>query len=125
VGKSLGLNDHLIAVAQPIDLAPHLIREINPIRPMVVFQAEIAMLRAYTLVSMAAACAGFGAFIVVVGNHQFCAADGSFLIDPGWRLIQGQVPYRDFVLTLPPDFFLETKYAYRLFGVQWPSYIFL
>jgi hypothetical protein len=58
-------------------------------------------------------------FVLYFGNRQFGAYDFSILIDTGWRLAQGQQPYRDFVCTLPPGFYLGLKYAFALFGVNW------
>jgi len=78
----------------------------------------------YTVLSIAAMCACLTAFIVVHGNHQFAGFDCSLLVDVGWRLVQGQVPYRDFVCNLSPGFMLGVKYAYQLFGVQWNAVLY-
>ena len=73
----------------------------------------------YELAALALACAGFGEFILHFGNRQFGGFDFSLLIDAGWRLFNGQLPYRDFICTLPPGFILGVKYGFYLFGVQW------
>jgi len=80
---------------------------------------------AYTVLSAAAVCVVFGVCILTWGNHQFAAWDLSLMVDIGWRLVQGQVPYRDFVCPLPPGFMLGVEYAYRFFGVHWESILIL
>ena len=78
----------------------------------------------YTYAALAAACAAFFAFIVHFGNRQFGGFDFSVLIDFGWRLASGQKPYRDFICTMPPGFFLGVKYAFQLFGVRWDAQLY-
>jgi hypothetical protein len=70
---------------------------------------------------LAANTAVMGAFVFVFGNRHFGAVDESLAIDVGWRLLRGQEPYRDFICTLPPGFFLPPKWAFQLFGVSWSS----
>jgi hypothetical protein len=55
--------------------------------------------------------------------HQIGGYDHSILIDFGWRLYQGQVPYADFPCTVPPAFALGAKFAFQWFGVSWRSII--
>lgn len=64
-------------------------------------------------------------FIGYFGMKQFGGYDMSLMIDAGWRVYQGQIPYSDFVCTLPPSFYLGLKYAYSFFGVKWSSIIIL
>lgn len=75
--------------------------------------------------ALALASAFIGAFIFVFGNRHFGGVDQSLAIDVGWRLVSGQEPYRDFICTLPPGFFLPPKWAFQLFGVSWSSLVFL
>jgi hypothetical protein len=75
----------------------------------------------HTAAALAVSCGGFTAFILNYGRRQFGGADFSVLIDSGWRLVQGQVPYRDFFTTLPPGFYLGIKYAFLAFGVSWQA----
>lgn len=60
-------------------------------------------------------------FITNVGNRQFGGGDMGIIVDVGWRLYNGQIPYRDFICTVPPSFYLGAKYAFDLFGVSWVS----
>ncbi|CAO5037210.1 Glycosyltransferase RgtA/B/C/D-like domain-containing protein [Microcystis aeruginosa] len=60
-------------------------------------------------------------FITSVGNRQFGSGDMGIIVDVGWRLYNGQIPYRDFICTVPPSFYLGAKYAFDLFGVSWVS----
>lgn len=73
----------------------------------------------YTIGAVAGASAFFTAFILYFGNRQFGGYDFSILIDTGWRLASGQMPYRDFVCTPPPGFYLGLKYAFACFGINW------
>ena len=63
------------------------------------------------------------AFTIWCGLSQVGAFDHSALIDTGWRLLNGQTPYKDFPCTLPPGFYLGTLYAFKLFGVYWQSLV--
>lgn len=56
---------------------------------------------------------------VVLGQCEFGSYDASMLIDLGWRLQQGQMPYRDFPCMLPPDFYLAAWAAMHCLGVHW------
>ncbi len=64
-------------------------------------------------------------FSIWCGRKQIGGFDQSVVIDVGWRLFNGQVPYRDFVCTLPPGFYLGAFYAFKLFGVYWQSLVLL
>ncbi|GEM_PF-1440948 len=69
--------------------------------------------------ALAAACAAIAWFTLHFGNRYFGGFDFSILIESGWRLLQGQLPYRDFPCLLPPGFYLGSKFALLLFGVRW------
>ena len=60
-------------------------------------------------------------FIINIGNRQFGGGDMGIIVDAGWRLYSGQIPYKDFICTVPPSFYLGAKYAFDLFGVSWLS----
>jgi hypothetical protein len=77
--------------------------------------------KGYTPAALALTCVGLAAFILHYGNRQWGGFDFSFLIDIGWRQVQGQLPYRDFICTMPPGFYLGLKYAFQLFGVRWEA----
>jgi hypothetical protein len=80
---------------------------------------------AFTVAAIGLAFAALAAAILSFGEHQFAGFDCSLMVDFGWRLVQGQIPYRDFICTMPPGFFVAVKYAYQLFGVQWSALIYL
>jgi hypothetical protein len=62
-------------------------------------------------------------FTIWCGLSQIGGFDHSVLIDLAWRMIHGQVPYKDFPCTLPPGFYLGAFYAFKLFGAFWQSMI--
>jgi hypothetical protein len=76
-------------------------------------------------VALTIAAALIGACIWFFGNRHFGGVDQSLAIDVGWRLVRGQQPYRDFICTLPPGFFLPPKWAFQLLGVSWSSLVML
>lgn len=41
------------------------------------------------------------------------------MIDAGWRVLLGQAPSRDFIVTFPPSLYLSVAWAYRWFGISW------
>jgi hypothetical protein len=65
------------------------------------------------------------AFILHFGMGQFSGNDHSCLVDPAWRLINGQTPYMDFPCTQPVGFLLGAKFALQWFGVYWRSFIIM
>ncbi len=75
--------------------------------------------------SLLASCLFFIAFIVHFGRMQFGAYDYNVLVEIGWRQIQGQRPYVDFLTTTPPLFNLGIYAAYRLLGVSWDAGLYL
>lgn len=74
-----------------------------------------------TLAVLACFCAVQFLFVLHAGRTQFGAFDYNVLVDTGWRQIQGQRPYVDFLTTTPPGFILGIRYAYELFGVSWDA----
>lgn len=56
-----------------------------------------------------------------IGIYRFGGYDLSPLIDVGWRITSGQVPYRDFICTLPPSLYLLVAAMFKLRGVNWQS----
>lgn len=63
-------------------------------------------------------------FIFHYGNDQFGAWDYSICIDTGWREIQGQRAFVDFITPNPPLFNLGVWGAFRVFGVHWNSQLY-
>ena len=70
-------------------------------------------------------CGAFGLCIVTWGNHQYAGPDHSLMVDVGWRLFRGQIPYRDFICTLPPGFLAGLRYAYQIFGARWDAILYV
>lgn len=56
-----------------------------------------------------------------IGIYRFGGYDLSPLIDAGWRITSGQVPYRDFICTLPPSLYLLVAAMFKFRGVNWQS----
>ena len=75
-----------------------------------------------SLILLALFCGGY---IVVFGNRQFAGYDYSLLVELGWRQFIGQLPYVDFLCTVPIGFVLGSKYALTIFGPAWNSFILL
>ena len=66
--------------------------------------------------------AGF-AFLWVwhVGHRGMFLFDQSIVFDGAWRILQGQVPYRDFLMAFGPVTFFLQALAFQLFGVDFSS----
>lgn len=62
-------------------------------------------------------------FIRCFGMHQIGGFDHSVVVDLGWRLVNGQIPYVDFPCTVPVGFLIGAKFAFQWFGVTWSSII--
>lgn len=78
----------------------------------------------YTVVAFTGTIAIFSTFILHFGNRQFGGYDFSQMIDSGWRPATGQLPYRDYICTLPPGSYLGVKYAFQAFGLRWDSQLY-
>lgn len=70
-----------------------------------------------------ASATGLFSLIMWCGMRQFGGFDHSALIDPAWRIVCGQVPFRDFPCPLPPAFYLGAAWAFERFGVAWRSLV--
>jgi hypothetical protein len=57
------------------------------------------------------------------GERGFYAFDQSIVFDGSYRILSGQVPYRDFVLPFGPVVFWIQAVFFRLFGVSYFSYL--
>lgn len=57
------------------------------------------------------------------GMHQLGTYDVSSIVDLGWRYELGQVPFRDFPLTLPPAFSATVRICWSLLGHNWASFV--
>jgi len=57
----------------------------------------------------------------ITGNRGIFLFDQSMIFDGGWRILQGQVPYRDFVMPFGPLTYLVQALFFRLCGVNWAA----
>ena len=64
-----------------------------------------------------------GVFVWFVGHRGIFFYDQSGVFDGAWRLIQGQVPYRDFYTPYGPVVFLIQSLFFRLAGVDFSSMV--
>lgn len=58
--------------------------------------------------------------IIYYGNIQFGGMDGGVLINSGWMLQNGLIPYKDIIIAVPPLFFIGAKIAF-FFGARWQN----
>jgi Dolichyl-phosphate-mannose-protein mannosyltransferase len=72
----------------------------------------------YVLIAVAA-----GAVVWVVGHRGLFLCDQSGVFDGGWRLMQGQVMYRDFYTPYPPVTFLIQWLFFRIVGVDFSAMV--
>lgn len=59
------------------------------------------------------------------GHRQLGGFDMSALVDTGWRMANGQIPYFDFPLTTPVAFYIGADWAIQLFGARWSSFVLI
>lgn len=73
------------------------------------------------------ACVALAAAAAVLtwltGNRGIFLFDQSAVFDGAWRVIQGQAPYRDFVIPFGPLVYLIQALFFRLFGVNWAAMV--
>lgn len=69
-------------------------------------------------VSLAAAAA---VWTWIAGHRGIFLFDQSAVFDGAWRILQGQAPYRDFVMPFGPIAYLIQALFFRLFGVNWAA----
>ncbi|MBS1824229.1 MAG: glycosyltransferase family 39 protein [Acidobacteria bacterium] len=60
-------------------------------------------------------------FTWVTGHKGLFLLDQSMIFDGGWRLLQGEVPYRDFRFPFGPITFYVQELSFRLYGVNWSA----
>jgi hypothetical protein len=75
------------------------------------------------IIAQSASAVGIFSLIMWCGMRQFGGFDHSALIDPAWRIVCGQLPFRDFPCPLPPAFYLGAAWAFEGFGVSWRSLV--
>ena|GEM_PF-1212708 len=64
-----------------------------------------------------------GSLCYVSGLRGFFAMDQSIVFDGGWRILQGQVPYRDFVIPFGPFAMWIQAAAFRFLGVSYFAHV--
>lgn len=74
----------------------------------------------YPIVCGILAAAAF-AFNWATGHRGIFLFDQSMIFDGGWRILQGQTPYKDFLLPFGPVPFYIQAMFFRLFGVNWSA----
>lgn len=57
------------------------------------------------------------------GERGFFPLDQSIMFDGAYRIMSGQVPYRDFVIPVGPMVFCLQALVFKLFGVSFASYL--
>ncbi len=73
--------------------------------------------------SISALTLGAAAFSAYCGSRGLFAFDESIVFDGGFRVLSGQVPYRDFLIPFGPVPFLLQGLFFAFFGVNWPAYL--
>ena len=72
-----------------------------------------------------ASCLVIGTFAVIItfiaGKRGVELNDMSIMVDGGWRVSQGQMPYRDFLMPVGPIVFYIQAAFFRLLGLSWDS----
>lgn len=72
-----------------------------------------------------ALCLAIGTFAVIstfmAGNRGVELFDMSIIVDGGWRIAQGQMPYRDFLMPVGPIVFYIQAAFLKLMGFSWRS----
>jgi 4-amino-4-deoxy-L-arabinose transferase-like glycosyltransferase len=58
-----------------------------------------------------------------VGHFGLYAFDQSIMFDGGWRILCGQVPFKDFIMAFGPLSFTVQALFFKLFGVNWTSMV--
>jgi hypothetical protein len=59
----------------------------------------------------------------LVGHFGIFAFDQSIMFDGGWRILSGQVPFKDFIMAFGPLSFTVQALFFKLFGVNWTSMV--
>src|SRR3982750_635103 len=61
------------------------------------------------------------AFNWATGHRGVFLLDQSMIFDGGWRILEGQTPYRDFLIPFGPITFYIQALFFRVFGVNWTA----
>ena len=63
------------------------------------------------------------AFCFKAGERGFFPLDQSIEFDGGYRILSGQVPYKDFVIPVGPMVFVLQAFVFMLFGVNFTAFL--
>src|SRR5687768_16403978 len=63
------------------------------------------------------------AWVWEVGHRGLFMLDQSIVFDGAWRMVQGQVPYRDFVMPFGPVTFALCALMFRVAGVDFSTLV--
>ena len=63
------------------------------------------------------------AFNWATGHRGIFLCDPSVVFDGGWRILQGQTVYKDFLCPFGPLVFYIQALFFRLFGVNWSAMV--
>lgn len=88
---------------------PFVLRDLTPRLPSL-YPALCALLAAFAF-----------AFNWATGHRGVFLFDQSLMIDGGWRVLHGQVPYKDFLMPFPPLSFYIQAFFFKLLGVNWTA----
>src|SRR4029453_13016434 len=81
-------------------------------------RAQVLWICAYAVITLLA-----GEVVWIVGHHGLFLCDQSAMFDGAWRLMQGQVIYRDFYTTFGPVAFVIQWLFFRIWGVDFSSMV--
>jgi hypothetical protein len=59
----------------------------------------------------------------VSGMRGFFAMDQSIVFDGGWRILQGQIPYKDFLIPFGPISMWLQALGFQILGVNYTTYV--
>src|SRR5690349_18534714 len=89
--------------------------------------ARIAAVRGVRVGAFGLGLIGVLAFSFVwvweVGHRGLFMLDQSIVFDGAWRMVQGQVPYRDFVMPFGPVTFALCALMFRVAGVDFSTLV--
>jgi hypothetical protein len=80
--------------------------------------AQVLWICAYSVITILA-----GGVVWIVGHRGLFLFDQSVLFDGAWRLMQGQVIYRDFFTTFGPVAFVIQWLFFRIWGVDFSAMV--
>lgn len=80
-------------------------------------------LRKYDAVAVLSLAVFAFLFCYACGSRGFFPLDQSIVYDGAWRIIQGQIPFKDFIAPIGPVVFWWQALLFCLFGASYASYL--